>query len=163
LAAVGLILLPAAVVGGLATLVAGGGILTLGGIGGLVAVLGIAARNSIMLVRHYQLIGKDATAVGPMMVVRGARERLGPTLMTAFATALAVVPLLLGGDAPGFEIARPLAVVVLGGLVTSTLLNVFVMPAAYLLLAGSAVPAAAAMVAPTTTPLPVGGAVGAAD
>ena len=163
LAAVGLILLPAAVVGGLAALVAGGGILTLGGIGGLVAVLGIAARNSIMLVRHYQLIGRDATTVGPVMVLRGARERLGPTLMTAFATALAVVPLLLGGDAPGFEIARPLAVVVLGGLVTSTLLNVFVMPAAYLLLAGSAVPAPAAAVAPTTTPLPVGGAVSAAD
>jgi Cu/Ag efflux pump CusA len=69
---------------------------------------------------------------GPALVVRGARERLAPILMTALATGLALVPLAIAGDLPGHEIEHPMAIVILGGLVTSTLLNLFVVPSLYL-------------------------------
>ena len=69
---------------------------------------------------------------GPELVLRGAEERLAPILMTALATGLALVPLVVGGNKPGHEIEYPLAVVILGGLVTSTLLNLFLLPALYL-------------------------------
>ncbi len=69
---------------------------------------------------------------GPALVVRGARERLAPILMTALATGLAIVPLVLSGDLPGHEIEHPMAVVIVGGLLTSTLLNLFVVPSLYL-------------------------------
>jgi Cu/Ag efflux pump CusA len=74
----------------------------------------------------------EGETFGPELVLRGARERLAPILMTTFATGLALVPALLLGDIPGLEIVRPMAVVILGGLVTSTLLDLFILPALYL-------------------------------
>src|SRR5262249_59439136 len=74
----------------------------------------------------------EGETFGPQMILRGARERLSPILMTAFATGLAIVPLVIAGDIPGHEIEHPMAVVILGGLFTSTLLNLFVVPAIYL-------------------------------
>ena len=74
---------------------------------------------------------------GTSLVLRGARERLAPILMTALATGLAIIPLVIAGDLPGHEIEHPMAVVIVGGLVTSTLLNLFVVPSLYLRFAGA--------------------------
>lgn len=105
----------------------------IGSLVGFVTVLGIAARNGIMLVSHYRhLEDVEGERFGPGLVVRGSEERLAPILMTALATGLALVPLALAGDKPGHEIEHPMAVVILGGLVTSTVLNLFLMPSPYL-------------------------------
>jgi Cu/Ag efflux pump CusA len=86
-----------------------------------------------MLVRHYQHLEHDeGEAFGPGLVMRGARERLTPIALTALATAFALLPLLIGGNVPGQEILQPMAVVVVGGLVTTTVLNLFLAPALYL-------------------------------
>jgi Cu/Ag efflux pump CusA len=96
-------------------------------------VLGIAARNGIMMISHFQhLERQEGEPFGLELVLRGAQERLAPILMTAAATALAVLPLAVGGDKPGQEIEHPMAVVILGGILTSTLLNLLVLPALYL-------------------------------
>jgi CzcA family heavy metal efflux pump len=125
--------LPFALIGGVFGAVLGGGVLSLGSLVGFVTVLGIAARNGIMLVSHYRhLEEEEGEAFGPDLVIRGSIERLAPILMTALATGLALVPLAIGGDKPGQEIEHPMAVVILGGLVTSTVLNLFLMPALYL-------------------------------
>src|SRR5439155_17270953 len=100
---------------------------------GFVTVLGIAARNGIMLVSHYRhLEEQEGEPFGPALVLRGSEERLAPILMTALATGLALVPLAISGNKPGHEIEHPMAVVILGGLVTSTVLNLFLMPSLYL-------------------------------
>ena len=118
-----------------------GGVLSLGSLVGLVTVIGIAARNGIMLVSHYRhLEQEEGMPFGRELVMRGAEERLAPILMTALATALALVPIVLGGTRAGYEIEHPLAVVILGGLVTSTVLNLFVVPSLYLRF-GKATPA----------------------
>jgi len=131
-----LVTLPMALVGGVLASLAGGGVLSIGSLVGFVTVLGIAARNGIMLINHYQHLERvEGVPFGPELVLRGARERLSPILMTSLAAGLALMPLVLGGDAPGHEIEHPMAVVILGGLVTSTLLNLFVMPTLYLHLA----------------------------
>jgi Cu/Ag efflux pump CusA len=125
--------LPFALVGAVLAVVLTGGVLSLGSIVGLVTVIGIAARNGIMLVSHYRhLEQEESMPFGRELVLRGAEERLAPILMTALATGLALVPIALGGTRAGYEIEHPLAVVILGGLVTSTLLNLFVVPALYL-------------------------------
>ncbi len=86
-----------------------------------------------MLINHFQhLEREEGEPFGPALVIRGARERLSPILMTALATGLALIPLVVAGDIPGHEIEHPMAIVILGGLVTSTLLNLFVMPSLYL-------------------------------
>lgn len=124
--------LPFALIGGVVAASLAGGILSLGSLVGFVTVLGIAARNGIMLVSHYQhLEAVEGEAFGPNLIVRGAEERLAPILMTALCAGLALVPLVLAGNKPGHEIEYPMAVVILGGLVTSTLLNLFLMPALY--------------------------------
>ena len=95
-------------------------------------MLGIAARNGIMLVSHYRHLEEvEGVPFGRDLVLRGAEERLSPILMTALATGLALVPIISSGIKPGQEIEHPLAVVILGGLVTSTLLNVFLLPPLY--------------------------------
>lgn len=125
--------LPFALIGGVFGAVLGGGVLSLGSLVGFVTVLGIAARNGIMLISHYRhLEEEEGEPFGPALVVRGSEERLAPILMTALATGLALVPLAVAGNKPGHEIEHPMAVVILGGLVTSTLLNLFLMPALYL-------------------------------
>ena len=125
--------IPFALIGGVASVVLTGGVLSLGSLVGFVTVLGIAARNGIMLISHYRhLEQEEGVPFGPELVARGAEERLSPILMTALVTSLALVPIILGGDRSGHEIEHPMAVVILGGLVTSTILNVFLLPAIYL-------------------------------
>jgi CzcA family heavy metal efflux pump len=125
--------LPFALIGGVFGAVLTGGVLSLGSLVGFVTVLGIAARNGIMLVSHYRhLEEEEGEPFGLDLVIRGSVERLAPILMTALATGLALVPLAIAGNKPGHEIEHPMAVVILGGLVTSTVLNLFLMPALYL-------------------------------
>ena len=121
--------LPFALVGGIAGAFACGGVISLGSLIGFVTVLGVAARNGIMLVDHYRhLQNEEGVPFGPDLIIRGAAERLAPILMTALTTGLALVTLIVTGNKPGQEIEYPMAFVILGGLVTSTLLNLLVLP-----------------------------------
>jgi len=100
---------------------------------GCFTVFAVAARNGIMLINHCQHLERhEDESFGPKLVLRGARERLAPILMTALAAGLALVPLVISGDIPGQEIEHPMAIVILGGLVTSTVLNLFIVPSLYL-------------------------------
>ena len=122
--------LPFALVGGVASVIATGGDLSLGGMVGFVTLFGISLRNSIMLVSHYEhLVQVDGLPWNADTVMRGASERLSPILMTALVTALALLPLALTSGAAGNEIEGPMAIVILGGLITSTALNLLVLPA----------------------------------
>ena len=133
LAVLSFLTLPSALVGGLLAAFATGGIISLGSLVGFLTVFGIAARNGIMMINHYQHLEKyEDETFGLKLVLRGASERLSPILMTALATGLALVPLVITGDIPGHEIEYPMARVILGGLITSTLLNLFVVPSLYL-------------------------------
>jgi len=124
----------------------GDGIISLGSLVGFLTILGIAARNGIMLIEHYQNLERyEGETFGPRLVLRGARERISPIMMTALTTAFAVMPLVVAGSIPGHEIEHPLAVVVLGGLVTSTLLNLFVVPSLYLRFGASREPDASSV------------------
>jgi Cu/Ag efflux pump CusA len=130
--------LPVAVAGGVLAALATGRTLSFGSFIGLLAVFGLAARNSVLLVDRYrQLEQHEGEAFGSELVLRGARERFSGILATAVATALVLLPVVIAGPIPGYEIVHPLAVVVLGGLVSSTLLALFVMPALYLRFASS--------------------------
>jgi Cu/Ag efflux pump CusA len=130
--------LPATLLGGMLAALAGGGVLSLGSLLGFLAVLGIAARQGVLLIRHYQHLEQhEGETFGPGLVLRGTRERLRPIVTTAAATALALVPLVYFGGIPGLEIEHPMAVVILGGLVTATLVNLFVVPALYLVFGSS--------------------------
>src|SRR5262245_9055234 len=132
LAILGFLALPAALVGGVLGAFFGDGVISLGSLVGFLTVLGIAARNGIMLISHYQHLEKEeGEPFGPGLVLRGARERISPIVMTASCTGLALVPLLVAGTIPGHEIEHPMAVVIMGGLITSTLLNLFVVPWQY--------------------------------
>jgi CzcA family heavy metal efflux pump len=125
--------LPIALVGGVLAAFADGGAISIGSYAGFFVLLGLAARNGIVLINHYQHLEQhEGEAFGPGLVLRGAQERIAPILMTALATGLALVPLMLLGDIFGHEIVYPMAIVILGGLVTSTLLNLFIVPALYL-------------------------------
>jgi CzcA family heavy metal efflux pump len=133
LAAFVFLTLPMALVGGLIAAWLSGGVISLGSLVGFFTVFGIAARNGILLVDHCQHLERyEGEAFGPALVLRGARERLSPILMTSLATGLALVPLIVLGDRAGHEIEYPLAIVIVGGLVTSTLLTLFVVPSLYL-------------------------------
>lgn len=124
--------LPFALIGGVMAAWLGGGVLSLGSLVGFVTVLGIAARNGILLVSHYRhLQTEEKQPFGIGLILRGSEERLIPILMTAATAALALLPLVLKGDVPGNEIERPMALVILGGLATSTVLNLFLLPALY--------------------------------
>ena len=134
LAALSFFTLPMALVGGvLAAFAWSDGVISLGSLVGFFTILGIVARNGIMQISHYQHLEQhEGETFGPDLVIRGSRERLAPILMTALTTGLALVPLLVSGNIPGQEIEFPMAIVILGGLVTSTLLNLFVVPSLYL-------------------------------
>jgi len=133
LAILSFLTLPSALVGGVLAVYLSDGNVSLGSLVGFLTVLGIAARNGIMMINHFQHLEKyEGETFGSGLVLRGARERLSPILMTTLATGLALVPLVVAGSLPGHEIEHPLAVVVLGGLVTSTLLNLFIVPSLYL-------------------------------
>jgi CzcA family heavy metal efflux pump len=133
LAILSFLTLPMALVGGVLAAYMGSGVISLGSLVGFLTVLGIVARNGIMLINHFLHLEEfEGETFGPELVMRGAQERLAPILMTALTTALALVPLAISGNLPGHEIEHPMAVVILGGLVTSTLLNLFVVPSLYL-------------------------------
>ena len=124
--------LPFALIGGVFAAKLNGGVLSLGSLVGFVTVIGIAARNGIMLVSHFRhLECKEGEPFGRTLILRGAEERLAPILMTAATAGLALLPLVWRGNLPGHEIEYPMAIVILGGLVTSTLLNIFLLPVLY--------------------------------
>lgn len=123
-----LLTLPLAAVGGVVAGLFSGGVLTMGALAGLAAVLGLALRNVVVLVHGYQ----DAGALGAGEILRVTRGRAGPVVLTAVATAAVLVPVLVLGRVPGLEVLFPLAAVLLGGLVTSTLLTLVITPALYL-------------------------------
>ncbi|HEU4422126.1 MAG TPA: efflux RND transporter permease subunit [Pilimelia sp.] len=128
-----LLTLPMALVGGVLAAYVAGGTLSIGSLVGFFTVLGIAARNGILMINHFQhLEREEGEQFGRALVIRGAKERLSPILMTSLAAGLALVPLAVVGDLPGHEIEHPMAIVIIGGLVTSTLLNLFVTPSLYL-------------------------------
>jgi CzcA family heavy metal efflux pump len=132
------ITLPSALIGGIVTAYLGSGVLSLGSLVGFLTVLGIAARNSIMMINHFQhLESEEGEPFGPGLVLRGAIERISPIMMTALATAFALAPLLIAGNIPGHEIEHPMAMVILGGIISATLVNLFVVPALYLRFAKS--------------------------
>jgi Cu/Ag efflux pump CusA len=119
-----------ALIGGVVAVWLTGGVLSLGSLVGFVTVLGIAARNGIMLASHCRhLEREEGVPFARELVLRGAEERLAPIAMTALVTALALLPLVVWGDRPGHEIEHPMAIVILGGLASSTALNLFPMPA----------------------------------
>jgi CzcA family heavy metal efflux pump len=124
--------LPFALIGGVAGVFAAGGVLSVASIIGFITLFGIATRNGVMMVAHIRHLTTSGEAADFMdAVTRGAMERLVPILMTALATALALVPLALRGGEPGSEIQAPMAIVILFGLVSSTILNMVVLPALY--------------------------------
>jgi Cu/Ag efflux pump CusA len=121
-----------AIFGGVLGVWLSGGNLSLGSLVGFVTVLGIAVRNGIMMISHYRhLEREEGVPFGADLAVRGAEERLAPVLMTALTAGLALVPLVVSGNQPGHEIEYPMAWVILGGLVTSTILNLLLIPALY--------------------------------
>jgi Cu/Ag efflux pump CusA len=127
------VLLPMALVGGAIAVWMSGRVLSLGSLVGFLAVFGIAARNGILMISHFERLERDeGVKFGPGLVIQGAKERLAPIMMTALATGLALVPLVVAGSIPGHEIEHPMAIVILGGLVTATLVNLFVLPSLYL-------------------------------
>lgn len=124
--------LPLALIGGVITLYAGHGILSIPAIIGFISLFGIATRNGMLLIDRYNAL--SARGLSPAeTVTAGSLDRLNPILMTAVTSALALLPLALGGDLPGNEIQSPMAKVILGGLLSSTLLNGFVIPVMYLI------------------------------
>ena len=121
--------LPFALVGGVLAVFATGGLMTVGAMVGFVTLFGITMRNSMMMISHYEhLVAREGMTWGLEAALRGASERLAPILMTAIVTALGLLPLALGSGEPGREIEGPMAVVILGGLATSTALNLLVLP-----------------------------------
>jgi Cu/Ag efflux pump CusA len=126
--AIVLVNLPLALIGGVAAVALHGGVLSVASIVGFVTLFGIATRNGVLLVSHYEHLLRDEGAGLREAVVRGSSERLAPVLMTALTAGLALVPLVLAGDHPGNEIQSPMAEVILGGLLTSTFLNLVVVP-----------------------------------
>ncbi len=132
LAGMAFLSLPMAMVGGILAAFMTGGILSLGSLVGFLTILGVAARNGIMLISHYQhLEDEEGEAFSRQLITRGARERVAPIMMTALTAGLALVPLVIAGNTPGHEIEHPMAIVILGGLVTSTLVNLFIVPPLY--------------------------------
>jgi len=120
---------PFALVGGVVAVFLTGGTLSIGSLVGFVTLFGISTRNAVMLISHYEhLVAREGHSWNLATARLGAEQRLGPILMTAIATGIALLPLALGSGDPGREIEGPLAVVILGGLTTSTMLSLFVLP-----------------------------------
>jgi len=121
--------LPFALVGGVLAVFATGGLLTLGGMVGFVTLFGISLRNSILMIAHYEhLVEVEGRLWGLETAIAGAADRLTPILMTSIVTGLGILPLAVGMNDPGREIQGPMAVVILGGLLTSMALNLLVLP-----------------------------------
>jgi len=125
-----LVNLPLALIGGVMAVALTSGVMSIPAIIGFITLFGIATRNGILLVSRYQALKKEGIGLY-RRIIRGSADRLNPILMTALTAALALIPLAVNGDLPGNEIQSPMAVVILGGLLTSTLLNIFVIPVVY--------------------------------
>ena len=124
-----LLALPSTLIGGVIAVALSGGTLTLGAMVGFVALFGMAARNTILLISHYDhLVGEEGQQWNLATALRGAEERLTPVLLTALLTALALLPVALQAHQPGHEIEGPMAIVILGGLVSSTLVSLLLIP-----------------------------------
>jgi Cu/Ag efflux pump CusA len=122
--------LPLALIGGVLSIWFTGGIMSIPSIIGFITLFGIATRNGILLVSRYQALQSQGVALYET-VIKGSLDRLNPILMTALTTALALIPLAITGDLPGNEIQSPMAKVILGGLLSSTLLNIFIVPVVF--------------------------------
>ncbi len=133
LAGVILLNLPLALIGGVVAIKLTSGVISIPSIIGFITLFGIATRNGILLVSRYSHLRSEGWGLRET-ILQGSVDRLNPILMTALASALALIPLAMGGDKPGNEIQSPMAVVILGGLVTSTLLNLIVIPSVYYIL-----------------------------
>ena len=141
LAGLAFLTLPVALVGGVLAALIDGATLSLGALIAFLALLGLAARNGVMLIDRLQRLRLDDTqAFGAELVRRGAQDRFAPTLTVAVATAAVVLPFVIMGNVAGLEIVNPMAIVMLGGLITTTLLSLFVLPVLYLSFGGGAQP-----------------------
>lgn len=127
-----LINLPLALIGGVFSIYFTSGILSIPAIIGFITLFGVATRNGILLVSHYETLEKEGLSLYET-VIQGSKDRLSPILMTALTAGLALIPLAIASDLPGNEIQSPMAKVILGGLLTSTLLNIFIVPVVYYL------------------------------
>lgn len=125
--------LPLAIIGGVISIWFTSGIISIPAIIGFISLFGIATRNGILLVAHYNHLQDEGLGLQES-IIQGSLDRLNPILMTALTSALALIPLAVGGDLPGNEIQSPMAQVILGGLLSSTLLNGFIVPIVYYLL-----------------------------
>lgn len=124
--------LPLALIGGVFSIYFTSGILSIPAIIGFITLFGVATRNGILLVSHYEILEKEGLSLYET-VIQGSKDRLSPILMTALTAGLALIPLAIASDLPGNEIQSPMAKVILGGLLTSTLLNIFIVPVVYYL------------------------------
>jgi Cu/Ag efflux pump CusA len=122
--------LPLALIGGVLSIWLTSGIISIPAIIGFITLFGVATRNGILLVSHYHTLEKEGKNLMDTVIL-GSRDRLSPILMTALTAGLALIPLAIAGDLPGNEIQSPMAKVILGGLLSSTLLNIFVVPIVY--------------------------------
>jgi len=139
-AAIVLVNLPLAVIGGVFAVALGGGTLSIAALVGFITLFGIATRNGVLLVSHYQHLMREEGLPLSEAVRRGSVERLGPVLMTALTAGLALIPLVIAGGEPGNEIQSPMAQVIVGGLLTSTFLNMVLVPVLFVRFGGETAP-----------------------